>query len=100
MNSAKFNIADGPSKFELMVSLFDGKLVKFTQSRGSSETTKNVIEAVLQSVEKEDGSLDSWNIRILIIKDESQILRISKIYPAYYCSRTRRGVINVINYKS
>lgn len=51
-------LIDGPSKFDLMMALFDkGRKVSFTDERGMK------YEATISMVEAEDGSHESWNLK-------------------------------------
>ncbi len=64
-----FQITEGPSKFDLMCSLFDGKVVKIT-CEFTGRTSTNVaaakfricpkLEVIFIKVGIEDGSHDSW----------------------------------------
>ncbi len=95
MASIKINylITEGPSKFDLMTSLFDGKTVEFTQ-----KTDKNIVfkvKAIIQSVEAEDGSLNSWNLKIFVLPDSNANIPKSKSFLAYYNSRTRKGTVKI-----
>lgn len=95
MANIKINylITDGPSKFDLMASLFDGKLVEFTQVTEMNYVFK--IQARVQSVEQEDGSDHSWNLVIFVHPGTNAPLGLNKKYSAYYNSRTRKGTIAI-----
>ncbi len=59
MGSNEFTISNGPSKFDLMLALFDSKQpnlrrVTFHLSNG------NKLEASISAVQMEDGSGESW----------------------------------------
>lgn len=54
------SLVDGPSKFDLMLALFDkdkGRKVSFTDEHGMK------YEASISMVESEDGSGESWNLK-------------------------------------
>jgi len=72
----------GPSKFDLMASLFDGKVVKFTI--GPEE-----VDVMITGVAREDGSLDSWIINGFIPKD-SQERKIC----GWYSTKRRAGQLS------
>ncbi len=95
MANIKINylITDGPSKFDLMVSLFEGKQVEFTQMTEKNYVFK--IPARVQSVEREDGSDHSWNLIIFVLPGTDAPLGLNKKYAAYYNSRTRKGTISI-----
>jgi len=65
MATQELTIVDGPSKFELMLGLFDGnsrnpRSVHFTLLNGSL-TNDQPLRVVLCGVSREDGSGESWN---------------------------------------
>ncbi len=93
MTSKKiFKISGGPSKFDLMVSLFDGdssnrRSVSFTVEEQTCEVT-------ISTLSREDGSGESWNF--------SGFVRGSIVSPGYgikgyYSSQRRCGHFEVIN---
>jgi hypothetical protein len=84
-------ITEGPSKFDLMASLFDGKIVQFTQQNNQHP---KIIKVILLSVEREDGSNESWNLRVLV-KGSEFPLQIGKNLSMYYNSRTRKGTLRL-----
>lgn len=66
----QIQITNGPSKFDLMASLFDGKVVEIT-CEFTSRTSTNLhivagfkilpkFDVIFQTVGIEDGSHDSW----------------------------------------
>lgn len=69
----EFNLTAGPNKFDLMLALFENRdgshHVKFTIEQrvpGTAKSvpgTKQVVEVCISSIEREDGSAESWNIR-------------------------------------
>lgn len=66
---AHFNITDGPSKFDLMVALFDGdcrhrRMVRFSLEDPEASPKYGDIpdhEFVINGFTREDGSGESWN---------------------------------------
>jgi len=54
-------IVNGPSKFDLMAALFEGKQVEFTMQTKDS-CMKAIIRVQVNLVEAEDGTRDSWNL--------------------------------------
>jgi hypothetical protein len=86
-------IIDGPSKFDLMASLFDSKTVNFTPQ--IEILTPQKLRASVVSVEKEGSSKDSWNIKICVIDTSNPSIPIGEIIPAYYNSRNRKGSIKI-----
>jgi hypothetical protein len=64
-------IVNGPSKWDLMLGLFEGKKVEFTVETTKHDYTsknvfithpKNIFHVQVNSIEAEDGSRESWNI--------------------------------------
>lgn len=71
----------GPNKFDLMISLFEGKRVTFTvEGIGTQETQ-------VTRVECEDGSHESWNIQGAFTQRNWQR------FTGYFDTRTRKGFI-------
>lgn len=90
-------ISKGPSKFDLMVSLFEGNptprhRVTFTVSPQNTIETRFArdLRVSITCIEQEDGSGESWNFKGYVQKDE---LSPSKIVDGYYSSATRKGYI-------
>lgn len=88
-------IIDGPSKFDLIVSVADGKVVQITfQNPGSSLKGSLVfnpkIDVIFLGINAEDGSHDSWIGEFLVIAGKGYETEIRKYY---YNTKTRRGHI-------
>jgi len=81
---AQLKITDGPGKFDLMCALFDGKQVKFTLVDG------RVVDALIGSVEQEDGSKESWNLKGAIPFGDTDLRGVFK---AYFSTRHRKGML-------
>jgi len=63
LSEGQFQITDGPSKYDLMASLFDGKVVKITCDLSGQATKIKIcpkLEVVFIMVGMEDGSRESW----------------------------------------
>ncbi len=89
----QLEITDGPSKFDLMLALFDGNCehrreVVFNLRAGKSTSTLAVIDSVvvIDSVTREDGSGESWNFegRVVDFVGNPKII-------GYFSTRTRKG---------
>ncbi len=78
-------ITSGPSKFDLMLSLFDRKPVKFT-------VDKKEIEVRINRIEAEDSSCESWNLVGYIICQLTS--RPEPHFSAYFSTKTRSGVFH------
>ncbi len=89
------NLIDGPSKFDLMLSLFDkGREVTFTDEGGMK------YHAAISMVQSEDGSGESWNLSgsaVLHPAGKPPGLRSSKDlrfhFVAYFRTEKRKGHI-------
>jgi hypothetical protein len=56
-----FNIVNGPSKFDLMLSLFDGNKTPRRTVDFHLEGVKTRIQVAITEIQQEDGSGESWN---------------------------------------
>ncbi len=94
-----YKIVRGPSKFELMTALFAGQEITF-RTQILTDTTSDeavvipagrpsrnpLVKAIVNSVQQEDGSLESWNI-------EGHIPSEKKEFKAYYHTGRQSGHI-------
>jgi hypothetical protein len=114
---AQSRIVAGPSKFDLMLALFDNsnaskRHVQFTlQVEGGSNEVKTqsftgpnavsnmlaamdklptVVETDITSVEREDGSGESWNIEGYINTPKGY-----RRFKAYFDTRSRKGTLTL-----
>ncbi len=86
-----FPITDGPSKFDLMVSLFEGcpshrKFVTFELAG-----LAHLIPVAITCVEQKDGSGESWNI-----KGWARTDTVQAHVEGYYASRGRKGLLKFV----
>lgn len=89
-----YRITEGPSKFDLMSSLFDGKIVQFTLK--VDEKYSKAVKVEVVSVEAENGSHSSWNLKVFVREEsKSEFELVNKTLPVYYNSKTRQGSINL-----
>lgn len=87
-----FSITNGPSKFDLMTSLFDGKVVGITCDIAPQIGTikiSPVLKVIFFTIGIEDGSHDSW-IGTISFTDEFYETERRKFY---YSSKNRKGHI-------
>jgi len=90
-------IIDGPSKFDLMLSLFDGdiqhrRIAKFTLA-GDAE-----IRVFVDSIEREDGSGESWNITGNIhgrVISTALMKAYGEKFEMYFSTKKRKGTITL-----
>lgn len=91
----QFQITDGPSKFDLMASLFDGKVVKITCNLSGQATKIKIypkLEVVFTKVGVEDGSHDSWIGEVYFYSTSYETERRK----FYYDTRRRTGYIKEV----
>jgi hypothetical protein len=98
----QFQITNGPSKFDLMASLFDGKVVEITCEFTAKTSTNLHVAAsfkilpkfnvIFQAVGIEDGSHDSWIGDVYFTTSNYENVRRK----FYYDTRRRTGHIREI----
>ncbi|HOO48050.1 MAG TPA: hypothetical protein PLV35_01415 [Candidatus Paceibacterota bacterium] len=103
-----YKILGGPSKLDLMNSLFEGKIVHFTVQYGEGKkmaystvqygylepkTTK--IKVVVSSVSAEDGSHDKWLLKIVVKESDVYYFKTIRNLSAFYNSRDRTGHLRI-----
>jgi hypothetical protein len=102
----RFNISDGPGKFDLMVALFDDglKTVRFSfgvpyESRRThthhSDGVTHLAEVSIRSVERSLRTEDDWVIRGRVRDSSYTALEVGKgiQFDASFSTRTREGTI-------
>lgn len=103
MTSTQLMVVEGPSKFDLMLSLFNkGQQVVFSILPSMHEDTKK-IDCIISAIEKEDGSCDCWLIKGIYVGVENIAIRKSNIeitrwkkFTGFYNSRKRGGQIEIL----
>ena len=85
---AQFNIVNGPSKWDIILSLFDGDSTHRKSIEFGLALTKERISLIINGLERESGNGESWNFtgHWLDCKE--------KVY-GYYSTRTRNGWLSV-----
>ncbi|MCC2631751.1 MAG: hypothetical protein K0S20_450 [Patescibacteria group bacterium] len=102
-----YRIVSGPSKFDLMLALFHSTYshshyVEFEVALPSG-CSPSKWEVRVQSIEREDGSGDSWNIVVDIISITSTGVKMPsaslhkdyRSYKGYYSTKNRSGNFSV-----
>lgn len=99
--STQRNIQNGPSNFDLMMSLFDGKVINFdletetrTAGQQSSSAKFKINEKVnvrISSLEHEDGSGNRW-----LLKGST---KAEGLFEGYYDHNSRKGYLKFKNPK-
>jgi hypothetical protein len=85
-----FNVVGGPSKFDLMVSLFEGNPKDRRTVAFKLEGLRQEIKVAITGVQQEDGSGESWNIEGWVMGEPSAHVKV------YYCSRGRSGFFRFV----
>jgi hypothetical protein len=91
LSSVRIN--NGPGKFDLMTGLFDQQKSVFFEVEARGNTTQR-IEFLVDAVGKEDGSGESWLLRIRPIL--AGYTSGSTPIKAYYSSKTRKGTMSIV----
>jgi len=97
MATQRFEITDGPGKWDLMLGLFDGTCTN--PRRVAFTLWSNLLEKgfylrlLLSGVSREDGSGESW-IVTGYVNDNSGIS--GRAIKGYYSTRTRKGHLDII----
>ena len=87
-DKARFSVVGGPSKFDLMLSLFDGNQTPRRTVDFQLEGKKYPISVAILGVQQEDGSGESWNIEgLLWDKHHSEGYKVK----GYYVTKGRAG---------
>jgi hypothetical protein len=86
-----FNTIGGPSKFDLMLSLFDGNKDLRRTVEFRLEGAREPIVVAVTSVQQEDGSGERWNF-------EGRLTNYRRGFSVrgYYSSNSRKGYITFI----
>jgi hypothetical protein len=97
----QFNIVNGPSKWDLMLSLFDGgssfprrRDVEFRFEHPGPASTANIfIFVVINAVERVNGGDENWYIKgyIMDLRTMSQSRSIAGPVAGRYSTLTRKG---------
>lgn len=85
-----FQIIGGPSKFDLMVSLFEGNPQHRRTVAFKLEGLWQDINVAITGVEQEDGSGESWNFSGWVMGEPKAHVR------GYYASRGRSGYFHFV----
>ncbi len=88
MTQPEFRITNGPGKFDLMLSVFEGKRLKFTLQDVSQRVCVAAVD--IHGVDLEDGSFESWCIEGYMIDLDGQHLKHNG-FTGYYHTRDRHG---------
>ncbi len=88
----QLDILEGPSKFDLMLAIFDGgsdrrREVTFTVAQRGHHAYREQIVTLIDGADREDGSSENWLIKGWHLVTPSQWKSIG----GYYNTKTRRG---------
>jgi hypothetical protein len=90
-----FQVTNGPSKFDLMLSVFERKVVTLALKRCGVKDVRVIVSAI----EQEDGSCDSWCVKGFIVQDcpiHQELSREYLIFEGYYSTKDRMGHIDLL----
>lgn len=90
-----FNVVGGPSKFDLMLSLFDGNKDPRRTVEFQLEGARRPITVGITMVQQEDGSGESWNFRGWVSGDDptNSMFALNLHVDGYFSTRGRKGYI-------
>lgn len=96
MATRRFTIVSGPSKFDLMLGLFDGnskkpRLVTFVILEDVLRTKTVNYQTLLSGVSREDGSGDKWMFTGQITSHQS-----GRPVRGFFSTRNRRGYLELL----
>jgi hypothetical protein len=96
----KYQITDGPGKFDLSVALFHGRsksdYVDFTVDDPDGGKHFLITATTINTVQREDGSRESWNIEgYCMLPDYKDSGRPTHPFKAYFHTQHRHGHIIV-----
>lgn len=90
MSRKTIKIVDGPSKFDLMTQLFvKGPRNHENDPLGFQLEDGRMLPVYVYSVEREDGSYESWNLRGRVMS-----LKGGK-FDGWFSTKTRRGTCTI-----
>ncbi len=94
-------IIDGPSKFDLLLALFDRKSVNTRQVTFATENGRDLgqtLSATINSVEAEDGSGESWNLKGYFVSRLRGTIPAPPVhFQMYFHTGRRQGMITEID---
>ncbi len=76
------NITGGPGKFDLMLALFEGQEIFLNLENGITGYRVRI-----SSIQREDGSSQSWNLKGWVVDSPSQT------FHAYYSTKGNHGFL-------
>ncbi len=103
MTTIRSDISYGPSKFELMMALFDRKSVntRDVEFRLGANDSTVVAHVVITGVEIEDGSGECWNfkgyVRRVAPHPKGTVPPPPRNCRGFYRTNTRRGSIELLD---
>ncbi len=97
MSSTATSITDGPSKWDLALALFDRSMVNSRRATFTWGGTKHSVR--VHSVEAEDGSGESWNIKgnawPCVLNNKTTCPPPSQSVMIYFRTDKRKGVVTL-----
>jgi hypothetical protein len=84
-------IKNGPSKYDLMLALFDRKGANTRRVTFEVDTQKASVEVVITGIEAEDGSGESWNFKGFASSVWQNHMSVPRRVEGYYSTQSRQG---------
>lgn len=96
MKEDSCRVLDFPSRFDLMVSLFEKKLINF--SKKSADGSISNSEGVVMAMSRVSYDSDFWTLQILITSDANPAVEINNIYIINYNLKMKIGFMHLQKY--
>lgn len=97
---AMYSIVNGPSKWDMMLALFDNTAASprhIIFEIGAVGPSFRDAKIVVNSIEREDGSGESWSFRGYAHKADGSLPTQCNV-SGYYSTRTRKGSMRIEPY--
>lgn len=89
----EFRVVGGPNKFDLMAALFYGNMDTRHLVDFKVDGQKEPITVIISSVEREDGSGESWNLQGYVARTHKTLR--GNVVKMYFSTQTRRGNMRI-----
>lgn len=86
----RFNVVSGPSKFDLMLSTFERKVVQF-QLRQPGTSYAPQLNMIVLGTTQEDGSCENWNLTGYVTDGPMKSVNFS----GFYTTKNRSGTFEL-----
>lgn len=86
LEEGSLTITNGPGKWDLISSFANASVLSFSVEISVTKH-KEKVDVLISSIEREDGSGESWNLKVNIQ---------GLYYKMYFSSKTRSGVLSLM----